>query len=481
MNTQYEIKPTDLSFYSENSVEEDCNEYETFACYKNNDIKENDRILSDGGYKINMSSFEHIPPKFLGIDTRTFGNSYFEDDIIHPFLQLKKIAMDPINDIDNRFQSVRYMVHIPYKNCHEHCLEACESIISDDTIEIDKRFYFISNNDKYSKLSDQLVYDLHGIFFKLGFERKYPLKILLISARYIISFYPDESDIREQVLDFVLDIVDDKNELEYPRAECADILYSIGRVEESIYGMKMLQELGYMDQDLKKMTIYSNKQNVHDQTINDNVKKIIATLHKEYLKNSMENMLGKCSLEYLHKLFFDDFHLEEDKKENVQSFFFRIMTDPTRFENLTLADIFMLVIFKIQTFDNEIKNEVFKRLLEEIEDSNNTCHTGYVSRLVNVLSGFVEGKDYILTIDPKDELRSAVFARLNTAISTLPIYLKEDVTTSLFGDDKSTFEEFLNIYGDNIKDELVKEYKDILSQEDVINIYEKSIKDFQSI
>jgi hypothetical protein len=479
MSIQYEVNPSYLDFETES-------EYEVATFKSNNtenkphDTKENDRILSEGGFIVNMSSFDHIPPKFLGIDTRTFGNAgNVYDDSIHPFLQLKKYALDHTIEYDNRFQCVRYMVHIPYRECHTHCLEACKDLLSDESIEIDKRFYFFSNGDKYFKLTDQLVYDLHEYFFKIGLERKYPLKILLISVRYIISFYPDESEVREQVLDYILDIVDDVNETEYARAECADILYSIGRTEEAIYGMKKLQELGHMDQDLKKLTIYSNKQNVHDETINDSVKKIISALHKEYLKNSTENMLGKCSLEYLHKIFTDDIKI--DDKEKIHSFFFRIMTDPTRFENLTLADIFMLVIFKIQTFDEGVKKEILKRLLEEINDSSETCHTGYVSRLANVLSGFVEGEDFNIKIDPKDEIRSAVFARLNTAISTLPIYLREDVTTSLFGEDKTTFEEFLGIYGDNIRDELEKEYKDVLSIEEVHKFYEKSIKDFQSI
>jgi hypothetical protein len=86
-----------------------------------------------------------------------------------------------------------------------------------------------------------------------------------------------------------------------------------------------------------------------------------------------------------------------------------------------------------------------------------------------------------LTIDPRDELRSAIFARLNTAISGLPHYLKEDVTNSLWGDDKSTFEEFLSLYGDTIREELITEYKEILEEAEVNKIYEKTIKDFQGI
>jgi hypothetical protein len=498
----YEIKPINPSDYSisdkittENdniNLNYDCDDdgdYETaYSSVKaTDDTKEQDNLLLHGDFINNMSSFAHLPPKFLGIDTRDFGKttrSYSDETVIHPFLLLKDFCIKSSTDIEDRLQCMRYMIHIPYVNGHEHCLEACKVLLEDENIEVNKRFYFFANNDKYFKLTDQLVYDLHSFFLKLGIERKYPLSMLLISARYILSFYPDESQEREDTLDFVLDLADDKQQSENIRGECADILYSFGREEEVIYGMKILQEIGYMDQDLQKTTLYSNRQNVHDKTINDSVRKTINVLHKEYLKNSKENLLGQCSLEFLHKMVYDEFKADENDsllREKIQQFFVRIMTDSTKFENLTLSDIFLLVLTKIQTLSGDVKKECYKRILEEIEDASDTCHTGYVSRLVNVLSGFVEGEENILTIDPRDELRSAIFARLNTAISTLPHYLKEDVTNSLWGDDKSTFEEFLSLYGDTIREELIVEYKDILEESEVNQIYEKTVKDFQGI
>jgi len=494
----YEIKPISLNDYALspqvttdndninlNYSCDDDSDYET--AYSSTTIKEQDNLLLHGDFISNMSSFSHLPPKFLGIDTRTFGKTshlYFDKDKPHPFLLLKEFCINSSTNLDDRLQCMRYMIHIPYINGHEHCIEGCKVILEDENIEVNKRFYFFANNDKYFKLTDQLVYDLHPFFLNLGIQRKYPLSMLLISARYILSFYPEDSQERDDTLDFILDLADDKHQTENIRGESADILYSFGREEEVIYGMKILQEIGYMDQDLKKTTLYSNRQNVHDKTINDSVRRTINSLHKEYLKSSKENLLGQCTLEFLHKLFYDEFKIiEQDSglRDKFQHFFIRVMTDPTKFENLSLGDIFLLVLTKIQTLSNDIKKECYKRILEEIEDATDTCHTGYVSRLVNVLSGFVEGEDNLLTIDPRDELRSAIFARLNTSISTLPHYLKEDVTTSLWGDDKTIFEEFLSLYGDTIKEELIIEYKNILEEDEVNKIYEKTVKDFQGI
>jgi hypothetical protein len=442
-------------------------------------IQELDRTLREGGYTNEIGSLEYLPPKFFGIDTRLFGSSFVDDNTPHPFIQLKQLILsNSLTQYDDKFQCIKYMIHIPYINAHQHCLEACQTILQDESIEVNKRHYFFANNDKYAKLNDNLVYDLHPFFFTLGKERKYPLMLLLLTCRFIISFYPLESEIRDDVLEFILDIADNKNEAEHIRAECADILYSIGVQEEVIYGMKILQELGHMDQDLNKITLYSNTQNVHDSTIQDSVRKIIRTLHKEYLQNNTQNnLIGNCSLEYLHKLITDEAQYKHT--DRLQEFFTRLMTDPTRFEGLNLVDVFILIVWKISTFSLEIKSECYKRLIEEIIDSQQTCHTGYVSRLVNVLSGFVEGDEYMLTMDPKDELRSAVFARLNASISVLPTYLKDDVLNSLWSDDKSVFQEFYNMYSP--EEELQKEYQTILKPDEFKIVYEKAIRNFQSL
>lgn len=468
---------------------DDFTEPVNFECVTNNDTYENyndyvnlknvelNRTLMEGGYNSALSSFEYLPPKFMGIDTTSFGKTKLEKNETHPFIKLKQIAMDPTIDYDDRFQSVRYMIHIPYINGDEHCIEACKSILKDETIDVTKRFYFFGNNDKYFKLNDKVVHYLHSFFYDLAVERRYPFRLLLTSARYVFSFYHPDSDERNNVLDYLLKIAENEDEDRYARSECADILYSHGEQEEVIYGIKILQELGYMDQDFNKRTIYSNAENVHDSTINDSVRNIVLTLYKEYLQHNRE--FDNYSLESLQKIFVDDVKVNDEEKQKLQHFFFRLMTDPTRFETLTLINIFTMVLYKIKTLQPEQKEECYKRLLQEIKDSEDTCHTGYVSRLVNVLTGFVEEDKYVFKISPHEELRSSVFARINSAMASLPVYLKEDVMNSLWGEDKTTFDEFYNMYSP--EDELRKEYKNILSDEEFTKVYEKAIRNFKSI
>jgi len=60
---------------------------------------------------------------------------------------------------------------------------------------------------------------------------------------------------------------------------------------------------------------------------------------------------------------------------------------------------------------NENKNEMQKRLLQELEDMAGTCSSGFISRLVNTISGF---GDLSIKISFEDQIVSNFSARLNS-------------------------------------------------------------------
>jgi len=199
----------------------------------------------------------------------------------------------------------------------------------------------------------------------------------------------------------------------------------------------------------------------------------VRRLHKEF--SDIDFVTENSNIELIQKILTDKY---KENTEHISHFFFRIMTDSSRYERLSLSDIFILVHLKIQTFEESVKEECIKRLVQEIVDSNETCSTGYLTRIVNVLTGFVKEDELRLKISVEDELRCATFARLNNALKTLPGYLKEEVLQSLWeSEDKQTFDEFYNMYSP--EDELWVEYKNIISKEEFSKIYEKAVSDFK--
>jgi hypothetical protein len=76
--------------------------------------------------------------------------------------------------------------------------------------------------------------------------------------------------------------------------------------------------------------------------------------------------------------------------------------------NQTLANI----LIKVWSFlvDHESKDEMIKRLLEELYDMSGTCSSGFASRLVNIISGF---SDYSIKISFTDQIVANFIARMN--------------------------------------------------------------------
>ena len=101
-------------------------------------------------YAHQLGTFEYMPHTFLNIDTNTFGDSYFPNGEEHPFLRLKKEAMNKKNTSEDRMQAIRYMCYIPYEDFVTHCIEASKTIIEENEYDVYNRFYFFSNNSKYN-------------------------------------------------------------------------------------------------------------------------------------------------------------------------------------------------------------------------------------------------------------------------------------------------------------------------------------------
>lgn len=454
----------------------------------NNDKEEikNTNILIKEGYVSELSSFEYMPQKFLGINTSLFGttnlklyptikNKDGEDIKVHPFIILKQKALDSSINYTDRIQAIRYMARIPYKDFINHCVEASVGILEDDSIDPYEKFFFYANNDKYIKLEDNIVHALHPIYFKEARIKNYPLEVTLLAARYIFINYPYDSDDRMDVLEYILNIADDKNETVYARAECADMLANFGEGNEVFFGKKIMEELGTLYDESLHKTIYTNAQNVHSETIQESIIKIIRSLRKEF-SNIKSVQTQQYTLEDIQKDLENELNKEE-KKYDLSSFFFRVMTDPSRYERLSLADILILVYYKIQTFSDYIKQTCIKRLLEEVKESDNTCTTGYLSRIINVLSGFVEGEDFVLRMKPQDELRSAIFARIHASIRGLPDQSRNDVLESIMSEDKSIFDDFMDMYSP--EDELRKEYQSLLSDDDFKKIFDSCVNEYK--
>ena len=104
---------------------------------------------------------------------------------------------------------------------------------------------------------------------------------------------------------------------------------------------------------------------------------------------------NECEIEYI-------------KENKIRSSLNRIFMDRSLYLGSTLSIITVKIWSYIQA--NEFKSEMIKRLFEELEEMSGTCASGFLSRLVNCLSGFGELQ---ITISIEDQLIANFIGRLN--------------------------------------------------------------------
>jgi len=413
-----------------------------------------------------FSNFKDIPDTFMNIPTKTFGNS-----IDNPFLQLYKNALDRTNSFEDRCQAVRYMQRIFYMNNLKYCTDIAIDILNDESQPFSKRYYFFSNNDAYIKLDYEIVNECHKYVYNHFYKFNAPLMYKILSAQFILAHLLHTEYDREQLQQFLLETAKDKEQSINYRAECADILYRHGVEKHYVTDAEnVIKELGELYQKNKVSTIYTNAQNVHDTTIN---KKIINTLQQ-----LIENVKStRHSGEVLEAIRNEHSYLDSEKLHKIMSSLERIMIDTAKYETLNMSDILVLVWEYI--CNSEHKKELEKRLLQELEEMDETCSTGHLSRILNVLSGyFVESS---VEISFKEQLRSNIFARYTKMINMLPEYKKEKINEEMIStnpSEKDTIKEFLCDY--NIEETLYKEFVNSghIDVCEFYETYEKAIDDF---
>ena len=407
----------------------------------------------------------------MDIETKTFGES-----INNPFLKLYEgVLQSDKYDFEDRCQTVRYMQRISYTGGMEYCIKAALTILKDEKYTFSQRYYFFSNNDAYIKLDYEIVNECHKYVY-YNFEKfNAPLLYKLLSAQFILAHFLNTEYDRTELQTFLLNIAQDKEQSINYRAECADILYNYGIEKKYVdSATNVIKELGDLYQKNKASTIYTNAQNVHDSSIN---KSIIETLRELIQTVSKETRGTKHSGEVLELIRNKYANLEKEKINKIMSSLERIMIDTAKYELLSMSDILVLVWEYI--CKSEHRDELEKRLLQELEEMDESCSTGHLSRILNILSGYFKGNTVKITF--KDQLRSNIFARYTKLIKLLSEDKQEKIQTEMTlndTDQKDTIKMFLMDF--NLEETLYKEFvsQGHMDVSEFYETYEKAIEDF---
>jgi len=141
-----------------------------------------------------------------------------------------------------------------------------------------------------------------------------------------------------------------------------------------------------------KFKVYSDNENIHNTSIQDSLKKSLISISNDFI---MENL---NLLEFI----------EDYNKDDIIQY----CKDKTTFLNtfMRYEDILKYVISRISR--SQHKDELIKRLNQEIYDSKNLCFLGKITRLVNTLCGFFD--DVIIGISENEQIQNIIMTCLNS-------------------------------------------------------------------
>ena len=349
----------------------------------------NIQIVSKTGKKEEINDFNLIKNrddiKLLEITNYNFKNIIINSGI--ETLIIKKSLLTEFPDISRSINTIR-TIYIKTAKIEKipdlsKYTELEELTVEDAYIE-DINYHFPTNlrnlNLSYNKLSDSFFYDLERFpndLVSINISHNFITKVPPISIRSIVNY--ECNNIEEKKICTVL--IDDVFQTNRPN-------YIQNQYVQQIYK--------------PEVTMFNNSQTVHITSINDSASK------------SIKNILDKVQNYAVNNKYFD-----EILREFYGPFVFRCWYYPIKIASLKslINDTSVHSVMKVTYAEllervwtlisyHPQKKNLIERLKTEIHESFGYCFTGRINRLINSLSGFVDGIG--ITISAKEEIQNEV-------------------------------------------------------------------------
>jgi len=350
--------------------------------------------------------------------------------------ELFKIVKDPMIKI----QIGQYIINKSINNIEiQNVYKSIISIASDNKLSINTRMnaidvLYLSNNSKYIEISKQLLKQIRNTEntnTRDWFNKRLNEKIRKLGGSIVSSNTQNQNtqNVRE------ISVQNSRINRQEPR--------------EGVHTQDTFQAIYNVNVQVKKpvKSIYQDGQNIHDTSINNSVLETANELIQKYTPNSIMNFDYTLISGY-----------SEEDKMKIEASLHRIMTDTSNFKHgTTLYKLFQSLLCFISK--NTQKDELNKRLIEELIDMYKTCATGHLSRMINVLQGFDTNLKQKISIDIDSEMYAKVKFIIEREIQNTEN--SDDIIDDMLTDDKLLYIDFVKNIFKNKKKEIYKEYENI--------------------
>lgn len=279
-------------------------------------------------------------------------------------------------------------------------------------------FYSERFPDSFAEMS-HFIYEAQRAFFSHAKNQTF---YRTLAGQYLLqkcqmNVQKIRTSVEEQLMEFATDEDLDHNR----RADAADVLLHLGSAPMQSRARDIITALGLTE--TRAMTIFENAQNVHTEKVEESVADILGFLVNvpvqkvhgspidfEYVNGRILSMLDEEKKLYEREGSDKQY---KDRHDKIRLALNRISMDRVLYSkfNSSLSNILIKVWTYIAS-NTEHKEEMTKRLLEELEEMSGTCSTGFATRLVNTISGFGE---FNIMISWEEQITANFAGRLNAA------------------------------------------------------------------
>ena len=235
-----------------------------------------------------------------------------------------------------------------------------------------------------------------------------PTAMRILAAQALLS--QQSSNMSNDVILAQVEIFARDEELDgFLRANAADVLLGYGDEKTQSDARKIIQEIGRET----GFGLYSNTQNVHVESIEESIRASLDTICAWATTNKSKILDFESTVEKVRVRRNSNDQTQENVRD-AETVFLRIKIGTRLYGTFTCQSLFCSICAWIWNQDDQ--TTLWKRFDEELGDMVNTCTTGLVSRLVNILSGF---GGFQIQISFKEQIKSNFSGRLNAVVRAL--------------------------------------------------------------
>ena len=237
----------------------------------------------------------------------------------------------------------------------------------------------------------------------------------MLMCQYVTNHpthFPQDAFASSYLVEYLVSVLSDEQMCYENRLDAADIVLNIPDVEDAWRNLA-IDTIDICGRQTSQFSFYHNQENIHYVDISS-IEVALEYLNHTYPTQSrLKHRFDDSLLTKVKKM--DAYQkANETERKNIHVAIVRIQNDRSSYgpHSNSLYEVTSMVLSHIESHTH--RSELQSRLIEELLEMSGKCATGYVIRMVNVLSGFDD--KFSVRVPVTESMKSLLFHRLNEKI-----------------------------------------------------------------